>query len=112
MNEVFVLVHMHIESEKDHLVESRRKNGRQKPTVSVDVKQYFNISGPGGGANHAWRCWLCFTRARSPPSQIGTLRSTNKQKRYYCLRQGKGGGGGRKRGRAVGGGGGGGKTNE
>ena len=30
MNEGFVLVHMHIESEKDNLVESRQKSGRQK----------------------------------------------------------------------------------
>ena len=30
MNEGFVLVHMHIESEKDNLVESRGKSGRQK----------------------------------------------------------------------------------
>ena len=30
MNEGFVLVHMHTESEKDNLVESRRKSGRQK----------------------------------------------------------------------------------
>ena len=30
MSEVFVLVHMHIESEKDNLVESRQKGGRQK----------------------------------------------------------------------------------
>ena len=30
MNEGFVLVHMHIESEKDNLVESRRNSGRQK----------------------------------------------------------------------------------
>ena len=29
-NEGFVLVHMHIESEKDNLVDSRRKSGRQK----------------------------------------------------------------------------------
>ena len=27
MNEGFVLVHMHIESEKDNLVDSRRKSG-------------------------------------------------------------------------------------
>ena len=30
MNEGFVLVHMHIESVKDNLVDSRRKSGRQK----------------------------------------------------------------------------------
>ena len=30
MSEGFVLVHMHIESEKDNLVESRQKSGRQK----------------------------------------------------------------------------------
>ena len=30
MSEGFVLVHMHIESEKDSLVESRQKSGRQK----------------------------------------------------------------------------------
>ena len=30
MSESFVLVHMHIESEKDNLAESRQKSGRQK----------------------------------------------------------------------------------
>ena len=30
MSEGFVLVHMHIESEKDNLVERRQKSGRQK----------------------------------------------------------------------------------
>ena len=30
MSEGFVLIHMHIESEKDNLVESCRKSGRQK----------------------------------------------------------------------------------
>ena len=30
MSEGFVLVHMHIESEKDNLAESRQKSGRQK----------------------------------------------------------------------------------
>ena len=30
MSEGFVLVHMHIESEKDNLVESCQKSGRQK----------------------------------------------------------------------------------
>ena len=30
MSEVFVLVHMHTESEKDNLVESRQKYGRRK----------------------------------------------------------------------------------
>ena len=30
MSEGFALVHMHIESEKDNLVESRQKSGRQK----------------------------------------------------------------------------------
>ena len=30
MSEGFVLVHMHIESEKDNLVENRQKSGRQK----------------------------------------------------------------------------------
>ena len=30
MSEAFVLVHMHVESEKDNLVESRQKSDRQK----------------------------------------------------------------------------------
>ena len=35
MSEGFVLVHMHIESEKDNLVESRPKSGTQKwPSVT------------------------------------------------------------------------------
>ena len=35
MNEGFVLVHMHIESEKDNLVDSRRKSGRQKQLFEI-----------------------------------------------------------------------------
>ena len=33
MSKCFVLVHMHIESEKDNLVESRQKSSRQKGLV-------------------------------------------------------------------------------
>ena len=39
MSEGFVLVHMHIESEKDNLVESRQKSGRQK---SIALECYSN----------------------------------------------------------------------
>ena len=35
MNEGFVLVHMHIEYEKDNLVDSRRKSGRQKQLFEI-----------------------------------------------------------------------------
>ena len=38
MSEGFVLVHMHIESEKDNLVESRQKSGRQKWLACTVVK--------------------------------------------------------------------------
>ena len=47
MSEGFVLVHMHIESEKDNLVESHQKSGSQKwlscTVVGISSETYASL---------------------------------------------------------------------
>ena len=57
MSEGFVLVHMHIESEKDNLVESRQKSGRQKVAILYCGRNFIGSQSVLAGVVSHDRIW-------------------------------------------------------